>query len=150
MMRIALLFFLTFLLSCSGGSSSSSGAGNGGEGSPSCSVQNIENSLDQSLVGLTANADFSFYLEREDGRVYLYNRGSSTMQSVYESASTSKWISAAIILWVLDKVDGFDLTDQISEHYNWAMPTQDPLYQINLDQLLSFTSAQLFTIRNSN
>ncbi|MGH1467896.1 MAG: serine hydrolase [Bdellovibrionales bacterium] len=105
-----------------------------------CSLSTIEEDLNNSLTQATTDTDFSFYLEREDGKTYAYNRGGSTLNTTYESASTSKWVSAAIILWALDQTPGLTLTDIPSNHFTWSMPPTDPLYNTTLSQLLSFTS----------
>jgi hypothetical protein len=105
-----------------------------------CVLTNIENELTTMLSNYTTSVDFSFFIEREDGKSFAYNRGSSTLNTSYKSASTSKWVSAAIILWSVENVAGFDLTDTPIEHYAWSMGAGDPLYGATLSQLLSFTS----------
>ncbi len=128
--------FLLLLVSCTVTSCSSKS-----ESKPvQCNSSAIENELNSSLAQITTDVDFSFYLERKDGRAYSYNRGSSTLNTTYESASTSKWVSAAIILWALDQTPGFNLTSIPSDHFTWSMPSGDPLYNTTLSQLLSFTS----------
>jgi|SaaInlStandDraft_2_1057019.scaffolds.fasta_scaffold60048_1 CubicO group peptidase (beta-lactamase class C family) len=108
--------------------------------SNSCDIKQIEDSLSQYLSTASTDSDFSFYIEREDGQNYLFNRGTSSMNTVYESASTSKWVSAAIILWAVENISGFDLDDIPSDHYTWSMPIGESVYNTKLSQLLSFTS----------
>jgi CubicO group peptidase (beta-lactamase class C family) len=82
---------------------------------------------------ITDNPDFTLLLETEDGRSYAHSNGPSTASTVYESASTSKWISAAIIL---DLVDQGLLTLDTKAHDLlpfWLETT------VTLRQLLSFT-----------
>ncbi|MBY0414922.1 MAG: beta-lactamase family protein, partial [Bdellovibrionales bacterium] len=75
-----------------------------------------------------------------DGRVFSYNRGSSTPQTIYESASTSKLVSAVIILRLVDQ--GYlSLTSKPQDFITgWTIPISDSLRNLNLAQLLSFTS----------
>lgn len=105
-----------------------------------CSLQTLESELTSALDSSASSTDFSFYIERSDGESYSYNRGASSLDSAYESASTSKWVSAAIILWAIDQTSNLDLSDNPNEHYTWSMSPADPLYSLTLGQLLSFTS----------
>jgi CubicO group peptidase (beta-lactamase class C family) len=127
-----ILYILFFLLIQGCSKEESSG--------PSCDLASIENKITISLENATTDVDFSFYIEREDGKSFNYNRGSSTLNTVYQSASTSKWISAALVLWVLENTSGLDLSDKPSDHYAWTMSSGDSLYNVTLAQLLSFTS----------
>ncbi len=111
-----------------------------GPNAVACSSATIENELTLSLQSLSTDVDFSFYLEKNTGETFLYNRGTSTLNSLYKSASTSKWVTSAAVLRLVESVNGFDLTDKPSDHYPWTMPTGDPLYQATLSELLSFTS----------
>lgn len=124
-----ILFFI-FIQSCSKEDSSES----------SCDLVSIEKEITNTLESSVTDVDFSFYIEREDGKSFSYNKGSSSLNTIYESASTSKWVSAALILWVLENTSGLDLSDKPSDHYAWTMSSGDPLYNTNLGQLLSFTS----------
>ncbi|MBI4979348.1 MAG: beta-lactamase family protein [Spirochaetes bacterium] len=93
-------------------------------------------------VVVADGVDFSFIVKRTDGRTFRYERGTSTLNTLYQSASTSKLVSAVIILRQLDKC-ALSLSDHPS---NWLSPTiwtigNDPtLKDITLSQLLSFTS----------
>ncbi len=108
--------------------------------SDSCSTTEIETALDSSLESYNSDADFTFYIERDDGRSYTFSKGSSSLSTVYESASTSKLVTSAIILWTVENTSALNLTDKISDHYSWSMPSTDSLYEATLSQLLSFTS----------
>ncbi|MBN2715292.1 MAG: beta-lactamase family protein [Deltaproteobacteria bacterium] len=98
--------------------------------------------MDNQLATVTDDVDFVFYLEAESGDVYEYARGAATMDTPYESASTSKWVSAAIILTLVDK--GLLSLDDSPQDYlsetEWPVPASHSLYSITLAQLLSFTS----------
>ncbi len=59
--------------------------------------------MDSTLAQTSSDVDFSFSVERQDGRRYSYNRGGSTLLTSYESASTSKMVSAVIILRLVEK-----------------------------------------------
>lgn len=92
------------------------------------------------LANTTSEVDFSFAVERADGRRYEFNRGLSTLQTSYESASTSKLISAVIILKAVEN-NQLSLTDKPQDHIaGWPLTPSDSLYSMNLRQLLSFTS----------
>jgi hypothetical protein len=69
----------------------------------SCSVTQMEAEMNNQLAQLSTDTDFSFAVERDDGRRYVYQRGSSRMQTLYESASTSKLVSAVIILRLVEQ-----------------------------------------------
>lgn len=105
-----------------------------------CSVTQRESELDSALASANSEVDFSFSVERADGRRYTYNRGTSTLQSSYESASSSKLITAVIILRLVDQ--GYlKLSDRPQDRIgSWPIGSADPLYNMTLTQLLSFTS----------
>lgn len=105
-----------------------------------CSVTTLESEMDSILSTTISEVDFSFSVERSDGRRYTYNRGSSTMQTSYESASTSKLVSAVIILKAVQSGD-LTLADKPQDHIpGWPLLIADPLYTATLENLLSFTS----------
>jgi CubicO group peptidase (beta-lactamase class C family) len=84
------------------------GCGRGGTNAvppptPLCSVTQLEAAMDTTLAQATSEVDFSFSVERQDGRRYNFNRGVSTLQTSYESASTSKLVSAVIILRLVEQ-----------------------------------------------
>ncbi|NOU31332.1 MAG: beta-lactamase family protein [Polyangiaceae bacterium] len=83
---------------------------------------------------ITKTPDFTLLLETEDGRSYAHSHGSSTATTVYESASTSKLIAAAVILDVLDQ--GL-LTLETKAHDLLPFWTETT---VTLRHLLSFTS----------
>ena len=123
------------------------GCDRGGSKGPSLPLERIglESRMRSSLAGALSSADFSYCIERQsDGRSYTYNRGSSTMRTSYESASTSKLVSAAIILRVIDAYPDYL---KLSSHPQdllgstiWPVSSSDSLYAITLADLLSFTS----------
>jgi CubicO group peptidase (beta-lactamase class C family) len=80
---------------------------------------------------------FTLLLRRNDGRVYLFNNLDSTPDTSYQSASTSKLVSAAIILSLVDR-GVLSLEDHPQKYISW--PTGGAASQITLRQLLAFTS----------
>ena len=108
--------------------------------SNSCSVTQLESEMNSQFAQLVTDTDFSFGVERDDGRRYVYQRGSSRMQTVYESASTSKLVSAVIILRLVEQ--GYlKLDDKPQDRIaTWPIAPTSPLATMNLANLLSFTS----------
>lgn len=96
--------------------------------------------MDATLAQAASEVDFSFSVDRQDGRRYTYNRGGSTLQTSYESKSTSKLIAAVMILRLVEQ-GHLALADR-PQDYVAAWPTggSNPLSAITLAQLLSFTS----------
>lgn len=101
----------------------------------------LENQMTETLTNLQTDTDFTLYLEAEDGGNFTYsNKGLSTLNTPYESASTSKWVTAAVILRLVD-LGRLSLDDHPQDHIlDWSIDPSDPLYEITLAQLLSFTS----------
>ncbi len=126
-----------------GAGESSSLAGEGGALSPvDCEAERsrlervMTDSLDVAATdnSITGDPNFTLAFEAADGHRFVYSHGDSSLDTVYESASTSKWVAAAVILQL---VDGglLSLDDQPSK---WL-----PFWQIEgvtLAHLLSFTS----------
>lgn len=106
-----------------------------------CSTTDIEQSLTAQLSATTTDTDFSLLLSRSDGREYVFERGESHANSQYESASTSKWVSAVVILHLVQQ--GYlSLDDHPQDHItDWPITdSSNSLYGITLRELLSFTS----------
>lgn len=134
--KFALLAACMMMAGCGGGGSSDPAP----TPTPTCSVSQIETDMDNILSQVTTDADFSFVVERQDGRRYSYNRGASTLQTSYESASTSKLVTSVIIMRLVER--GYlNLTDRPQDRIaNWPISSTDPLYNMTLAQLLSFTA----------
>lgn len=122
------------------------GCGNGNSKEElTCSPAQLESDMDVLLAQTPSKVDFSFAVERDDGRRYTYTRGTSTLATSYASASTSKLVSAVIILRLVEQGD-LNLTDHPQQWIeNWPIPSSDPLYVLTLAQLLSFTSGLIAT-----
>ena len=131
---ISVIIFVS-VAGCGGGN-----ANPGSEQISACSVTQLEADMDATLSQATSDVDFSFAVERQDGRRYNFNRGTSTLQTSYESASTSKLVSAVIILRLV--AQGYlDLSDRPQDYIpGWPIVIGDSLYDMTLAQLLSFTS----------
>lgn len=118
------------------------GCGGGGSGaSPaSCSVPQLEAQMDAVLSQAMSEVDFSFSVERQDGRRYTFNRGASTLQTKYESASASKLVSAVMILRLVER--GYlNLADRPQDRIaGWPIGSGNTLYPMTLAHLMSFTS----------
>lgn len=134
------------LTGCGGGASDEDVEGSAGGSprpKPSCSVaqsQALEAEMDTVLAQAESEVDFSFAVERKDGRRYIFTRGNSTLQSSYESKSTSKLVSSVIILRLVEQ-GHLNLSDRPQDHINsWPIERNDSLYNMTLAQLLSLTS----------
>lgn len=122
---------------CGGGSS---------ESGVSCSVsqpgalQALEAQMGTLLSQAASEVDFSFAVERQDGRRYTFNRGSSTLSTTYESKSASKLVSAVILMRLVEQ--GYlALSDRPQDRIAaWPIASGDPLFGMTLAHLLSFTS----------
>jgi len=113
-----------------------------GTDSGSCSRASIEAQMNATLTTLATDTDFSLYAERGAGETFVFERGSSTMATSYESASTSKMVTAAVVLWLVEQ-GVMSLDDTPSKYLSkliWSLAPNDPLYSVTLSQLLSFTS----------
>jgi CubicO group peptidase (beta-lactamase class C family) len=52
---------------------------------------------------ITSILNFTLALEAADGHRFVHSHGDSTLDTPYESASTSKWVAAAVILDLVDQ-----------------------------------------------
>lgn len=116
----------------------------GGGGSPAppsaCSVPALEAALSATLAAAPSSVDFTFAVERADGRRFGYARGASSLQARYESASTSKLVTAVIILRLVEQ-GRLSLAARPQDLLaSWPLPAGDPLEAITLAHLLGFTS----------
>lgn len=106
-----------------------------------CVTSQLENDMTTTLSQLNTDVDFSFSIVRDDAHQYTYNRGSSSMNTSYESASTAKLVTAVVIMRLVEQHADFNLTDHPQDWIpSWPITSNDSLYGITLEQLLSFTS----------
>lgn len=157
-------FGVLLLVACSStppaGSSSSSGAGGAGqqaggadgggsgsraggavcEATRSALESEIGGKLDVAAgdASVTSVTSFTLVLETFGGHRFVYTHGDSSPDTSYESASTSKWVAAAVILDLVDR-GLIALDDEPSDYLSyWTTTAHAP--GVTLAQLLSFTS----------
>lgn len=85
-------------------------------------------------TSVTSNPDFTMLLETNDGRSFSHSHGTSSPTTVYESASTSKWVSAAVLLSLVDQ-GKLTLASKPHDSISWWAETT-----VTLESLLSFRS----------
>jgi CubicO group peptidase (beta-lactamase class C family) len=83
---------------------------------------------------ITREPNLTVALETADGHRFVYSHGDSSLEKSYDSASTSKWVAASVILDLVDR-GTLKLSDEPSAYL--------PFWKaqgVTLAQLLSFTS----------
>jgi len=83
---------------------------------------------------VTGEPNFTLALETASGHRFVHSHGSSTIDTTYESASTSKWVAATLILDLVDQ-GLLSLSDDPSKYLAFWRASG-----VTLAQLLSFTS----------
>ena len=65
----------------------------------------MRETLDLAAVdaGVTSNPNFTLLLETYDGRTFSYTHGNSSSATRLESASTSKWVTAVVLMDLVDR-----------------------------------------------
>jgi CubicO group peptidase (beta-lactamase class C family) len=131
---LAALLLAALTAGCGGGGNTSAAA------CPAAQIQALEAAMNTQLALAVSEVDFSFAVERQDGRRYAFDRGASTLQTVYESASTSKLVSAVIIMRLVEQ--GYLTLSAKPQDLiqSWPIASSDPLYGMTLANLMSFTS----------
>jgi CubicO group peptidase (beta-lactamase class C family) len=131
-----------------GGSTADAGAGAGpalpADGGVACSPAALDalelrmgQLLDQAAndPAVSSEQAYTLMLERHDGRTFVHSQGGSSPTTPYESASTSKWVTATVIL---------DLVDQGKLALSTTASARLPLIwkesSVTLEHLLSFRS----------
>jgi len=109
---------------------------------PACSRTAIEQSLTSQLENIHSDVDFSFYLENKSGEIFTFERGESSLDTHYQSASTSKWVSSAVILQLVDRelLNLSDVPQVFLTSAQWSLPPDSALNTLTLEELLSHTS----------
>ncbi len=83
---------------------------------------------------ITKDPDFTVLLEAADGRRFTHAHGASSATTRYDSASTSKWVTAVVLMDLVDRgVLSLDTTAHALLPF-WAET------EVDLRDLLSFTS----------
>ena len=98
----------------------------------------IEERLHQALDSVDTSSDFTLLVESADGSQFIHNRGASTATTSYRSASTSKMVTAAVILLLVQQ--GILSLDDHPQDYLTFWPNTGNHSAIELRHLLSFTS----------
>ena len=107
-------------------------------GSETPAPQTLEDEIRLALDAAETNEDFTLVLEGNNGHRFIHSTGGSTEYTVYESASTSKWVSATVILDLVRR--GVLSLDDHPQDYIDFWPESGDLSEIRLRHLLSFTS----------
>lgn len=102
-------------------------------------IKRVENRIRWKLNNSAQNSPLTIKLSSKDGRTFLHSIGSSTENSKYHSASTSKWLTATAILILVDR-KRLSLETRVSEVINFWPKSDSNLSKITLRHLLSFTS----------
>jgi CubicO group peptidase (beta-lactamase class C family) len=121
------------IISGCGGSSGSSN--NDTEPEP---IVTIEGQLHAALDSVNTGTDFTLIVESNNGTQFIHNRGASTTTKSYRSASTSKMVTASLILWLVEQ--GIIFLDDNPQDYLYFWPTIGNHATIELRHLLNFTS----------
>ena len=101
-------------------------------------LEELEAEIRDDLDIYNTDADFTLLIKAENGRIFSYSRGGSDETLSYRSASTSKWVTTAVVLSLVD--DGTLSLDDHPQDYIATWPTSGNLAAIQLKHLLSFTS----------
>ncbi len=126
---LALLVTILFLISGCGGSDG---------GSNNDNEPDIEQQLHMALDSVNTDTDFTLLVESNNGTQFIHSRGVSTSTTSYRSASTSKMVTASIILLLVQQ--GILSLDDHPQDYLTFWPTIGNHSTIELRHLLSFTS----------
>jgi CubicO group peptidase (beta-lactamase class C family) len=122
---------ITFIVNCGGGSDSTVVT----EPEPK---ESIEQQLNTILDSINTDADFTLIVESNNGTQLIYSRGASSPTTTYRSASTSKMVTSAIILRLVQQ--GILSLDDHPQDYLNFWPATGNYADIKLRHLLSFTS----------
>lgn len=136
-----LLSFVMLAFACDSDHNDSPAGTGGGTNPASCTDRAaIEQKMRSSLTAagqdsqITTDPNFALVLEATDGHQFRFEHGTATLTTVYESASTSKWVAAAVLLELVDQ-GTLTLDDDPADYLTfWRAPG------VTLAQLLAFTS----------
>lgn len=144
------LLCLSCVVACSSSEAEGPGGGDGSAGQagetssePSgCEAERaeLEREIAQKLDAaaadpeVTSEPNFTLGLETASGYRFVHSHGDSTLNTRYESASTSKWVAASVLLDLVDR--GVLSLDDSPADYLPFWEAQG----VTLSQLLSFTS----------
>ena len=97
-----------------------------------------EQKLQTALELIDTDVDFTLLIEANNGTTFTHRRGDSSENTIYRSASTSKIVTSAVILFLVEK-DIISLTDRPQDYLDF-WPEDGNHGIIELHHLLSFTS----------
>ncbi len=98
----------------------------------------LETSIRGRLDAYPADTDFTLLLQAGDGKTFEHSVGVATAETSYRSASTSKWVTAAVLLLLVD--EGFMTLADNPQDYLDFWPESGWVAEIELAHLLNFTS----------
>lgn len=132
-------FLCLLLLGCGGGNSQDSNENKElDEVTLPITIEEIESNIRTELDKHVTELDFTFMIKSESGRSFVHNTGNSSEFVTYESASTSKLVTAVIILSLVE--DDILSLDDHPQNYITSWPQSGNLADITLHDLLNFTS----------
>jgi len=103
----------------------------------------LELEIKADLDAHITDADFTLTVVAENGQVFTHSVGDAGLTKPYESASTSKWVTSSVLMWLVQN-QTLSLDDN-PQDYIPAWPTTGNLSDITLKHLLSFTSGLSLT-----
>ena len=132
-----LFLCLALIFSCTGSGASPTNTTCTGE-----QLTQLEHSMTSTLISTPTDTDFTLMLESADGRTYSVSTGASTSATSYESASTSKLVTAVVILSLVDQgTTTLTLDSKPQDLISfWTPMVGTPASKVTLRHLLSFTS----------
>lgn len=127
----SLLLFPMIVIGCGGN-------GNNSNVSAGKSIEDVESEIRNDLDNYITNVDFTLYVKSKNGNSFLHSTGNSSESVSYQSASTSKLVTSAVILSLVN--DGVLSLEDSPQDYISSWPITGNLSAIKLKHLLSFTS----------
>lgn len=134
---LSLLILITSTLLV-GGCNNSKSSNDTPQPEPTDEVAAKEAEIRAVLNDVATDTDFSLVIVGNNGRQFSHSVGNSSISTKYRSASTSKWVTASVVLHLVD-TGVLNLNDN-PQDYIAFWPTTGNLSQIQLRHLLSFTS----------
>ncbi len=101
-------------------------------------LADLESEIMSDLNIFETDTDFTLIIKSENGNTFTHSTGNSSETVEYESASTSKLVTAVIILSFVK--EGILSLEDHPQDYISSWPTTGNLSSIQLKHLLSFTS----------
>jgi len=135
---LAPMLLIFSFISCGGGSSSDEPELPPATNTCATDLASLEQSIHNDLNNTTTDTDFTLLLTSADGKQFEHNTGDSNKQTIYRSASTSKFVTAAIILSSVN--NNLLSLDSKPQDFIGNWPSTGNLSDINLTGLLSFSS----------